>query len=341
MNSKQKKTEGINIERVSLSSYANTAHIRTQVIRTVGLFFAIFIAWASLVPLDEGVPSIATVVIDTRRLPVQHLTGGTIMRVLVREGEMVSKNQSLVQLRNTTQNFDYESARQAYDNFLLQDMNKRSEHKLIEEQLSAVKVLVTEGHLPKIREIELEREYLRLASVISEIQANLIATKERLIVTRESLDKTVIRAPDTGQIVGLLVQSPGSVIQPGQKLMDIVPKDSNLLLEARVAPHLIDRIKIGDVADIRFSSFSRSPQLVVSGKIETLSSDVLYDESPGKGAYYLARVSIDEVGYETLGSRKLQAGMTAEVIFKTGSRTLLIYVVDPLIKRIATTLKEQ
>ena len=90
---------------------------------------------------------------------------------------------------------------------------------------------------------------------------------ERIVSVREELARTVIKAPSTGQVVGLAVQTVGGVIQPGQKIMDIVPGNAPLVLEMRVPPHLIDKVQAGLPVDIRFSTFAHSPQLVVDGKV--------------------------------------------------------------------------
>lgn len=151
----------------------------------------------------------------------------------------------------------------------------------------------------------------------------------------------VIRAPAEGQVVGLAVQTVGGVIQPGQKLMDIVPKNEVLLLETKVAPHLIDRVHSGLIADVRFSSFAHSPQLVVQGKVDSISTDLITEPQNPNISYYLARVSVTAEGLKELGNRQLQAGMPAEVVIKTGERSVLTYLLHPLLKRIAASMKEE
>ena len=141
-------------------------------------------------------------------------------------------------------------------------------------------------------------------------------------------------------MVGLAVQSPGSVIGPGFKLMDIVPPDEALLLEAQVPAQMIDRIHTGMNVDIRFSGFSHTPQLVVQGKLLSVSKDLLAVPQSNL-TYYLARVTVTPDGMKQLGKRQLQPGMGAEVIFVTGERSLLTYLLGPLTKRIAASLKEE
>jgi protease secretion system membrane fusion protein len=92
--------------------------------------------------------------------------------------------------------------------------------------------------------------------------------------------------------------------------------------------------------DVRFSSFSHTPQLVVNGKVVSVSGDQLVDQHTGMG-YYLARVAVTAEGYEKLGKRQLQPGMPVEVIFLTGERSMLTYLLNPLTKRLAASMKEE
>jgi membrane fusion protein, protease secretion system len=130
------------------------------------------------------------------------------------------------------------------------------------------------------------------------------------------------------------------VIQGGQKIMDIVPDDEPLLLETRIPPHLVDRIHAGLPVDVRFNSFANSPQLVVEGKVISVSADLLTDQ-PTNQSYYLARVRLTPDGVKKLGNRVLQPGMPVDVVLKTGERSMLTYLLHPLVKRMAASLKEE
>jgi protease secretion system membrane fusion protein len=122
--------------------------------------------------------------------------------------------------------------------------------------------------------------------------------------------------------------------------MDIVPDYAELIVEARVQPQVIDRISPRQIADIRFSAFSHSPLLVIEGKVESVSNDLLTDPDL-KQSYYLARISLTPRGREALGKRELMAGLPAEVMIKTGSRSLLSYLAYPLVRRLHKSLKEE
>jgi protease secretion system membrane fusion protein len=175
-----------------------------------------------------------------------------------------------------------------------------------------------------------------LADVTREVQSDA----QKMVAVTADLSRTQVRAPTAGQVVGLAVQSAGAVVQPGQKLMLIVPADEPLVLETQIAPHLIDKVKPGLMTDVRFSSFAHTPQLVVEGQVTSISNDLLIDPATNMG-YFLARVRITPQGMKTLGQRRMQPGMPTEVIIKTGERTLLTYLLSPLLKRVAASLKEE
>ena len=119
------------------------------------------------------------------------------------------------------------------------------------------------------------------------MEFKLSAAKERLEIAKRALARKDIKASVAGQVVGLQRQAVGEVIQPAEKIMDLVPEDEQLRIEAEIMPNLIDRIDIGDEVDIRFTTFL-FPFLVVTGKVESISADVLTSQKTG--SYYLARV---------------------------------------------------
>ena len=253
---------------------------------------------------------------------------------------------------------------------------RRNQLRLLSEELANTRDLVKEGYAPRNRQLELERmvadvnfaltelagSNTRAMRSVAEMRQRAIQRRQefrkeidsnladvsreaqsesaRLAAATDELQRTVIKAPAGGQVVGLAVQSPGSVIGPGFKLMDIVPPDEALLLEAQVPAQMIDRIHTGMNVDIRFSGFSHTPQLVVQGKVLSVSKDLLAVPQSNL-TYYLARVTVTPDGMKQLGKRQLQPGMGAEVIFVTGERSLLTYLLGPLTKRIAASLKEE
>lgn len=432
----------------ALRASADTRGITRKGLWVLGLGFGGFLLWASLAPLDEGVPSMGTVAIDTKRKAVQHLSGGIVKEVLVREGDEVKADQVLMRLDSAVSRANFESVRQRYvglsatqsrlqaeqqglskitfqpevleamsdPEILAQVNNQRqlfdsrrqalkaelqsmqeslkglkaqreaSQDVLVERQkqllivkdeLANIRELVKDGYAPRNRQMELERmqadvqasiaellgavsranssmaelnqrmlarqsEYRKevetqLADVAREVQADA----EKYVAQKQDLQRIEIRSPAAGHVMGLAVQTVGAVVQPGQKLMDVVPEEQDLLLEAHIAPHLIDKIQVGLLADIRFNTFAHSPQLVVEGKLLSISGDLVTDPQNPQLSYFLARLQVTPEGKTTLGARQLQPGMPAEIVIKTGERSMLKYLLNPLLKRMAGAMKEE
>ena len=262
----------------------------------------------------------------------------------------------------------------SYQNILVQ---RRSQLALLTEELNNTRGMVKEGYAPRNRQLELERmvaesnaaiadltgNSLRITRQVAELGQRSLARKqeyrkeietqladvtrevqsdaEKFVAVTADLDRMEIKAPANGQVVGLSVQTVGAVLQPGQKLLDVVPDQQTLLLEAHIPPHLIDKVQSGLMADIRFNSFAHSPQLVVDGKVMSVSGDLLSDPQQPQFSYYLARVQVTPSGMKTLGARQMQPGMPAEIVIKTGERSLLTYLLHPLTKRMAASMKEE
>jgi membrane fusion protein, protease secretion system len=327
-----------------------------------------FLLWAALAPLDEGVPTQGMVSIETKRHTVQHLQGGMVQEVLVQEGQMVEEGQLLVRLNDSIVRANYEASRQNLaalrENVIAQqavlqglknaEKNRSDQLRLVEQELAGVRGLVKDGFAPVVQQLQLDRQQAEILTSISDLRTNqqrteqallelqhqIRAAQQRLSAAEQELQRLEIRSSANGQVVGLTIPAVGAVIQPAQRIMDIVPQGESLTIEAQVAPHFIDRIAKGDMVDVRFSSFVGDPQLVVEGRLNSISSDVLTDPATMQ-PYYLARVHLTEEGLKKLGKRTMQPGMPAEVIIKTGSRTMLNYLIHPLTKRVAASLKEE
>ena len=101
-----------------------------------------------------------------------------------------------------------------------------------------------------------------------------------------------------------------------------------------------DRIRVGQPVDIRFAAFSHTPQLLVNGEVLSVSADVLQDPQ-SQQSYFLARVAMTAEAMKALDQHRLVPGLPAEVVFRTGERSLLTYWLHPLTKRLAASMKEE
>lgn len=430
-----------------IAPYTDSRRASRMGLWALAIGFGGFLLWAAFAPLDEGVPAQGQISVETSRKAVQHLTGGLVKEVLVREGQSVKAGQVVMKLDAATAQANYESSRQKYltlramegrlvaeqtgaakINFhpdlvaeagkdpLIRSMmstqeqllsarrgqlqgdltslrqqiqgqeesvrafrsildSRKSQLALLAEELKNIRELVNDGYAPRTRQWELERSVAEVNASMSDAMGNIqraqasIGDLRSRLISREQdfrrdveqqmadvkaqvqaesdklraltgdLSRIEIKSPASGQVVGLQVQTPGGVIQSGQKLMDIVPVNEPLLLEARVPPQFIDRVHAGLPVDVRFNSFANSPTLVVDGKVQSISTDLLTDQATNQ-SYYLARVEVTPEGKKKLGDRQLQAGMPTEMVFRTGERSLLTYLLGPLYKRMAASMKE-
>jgi HlyD family secretion protein len=155
----------------------------------------------------------------------------------------------------------------------------------------------------------------------------------RLAAARDQLARTEIRAPSEGVVVGLTVFTRGGVIQPGQKLMDIVPGEMPLTIEARVALGEGDDVRPGQEAMVRFDTLHERTLPALEGKVTRISADALTDEKTGT-SFYTAEVNVPLSELKKVddlrGSDALRAGMPVTVTIPVRKRTALQYAMEPL-----------
>lgn len=198
----------------------------------------------------------------------------------------------------------------------------------------------------QIGETELEIVQLRkrfdadVAKELSDVQAQVFDLQEKEAALRDRLSRVVIRAPESGMVLDMKVHTIGGVVSAATPLLDIVPAQSELVVEAKVDTRDIDRLELGKTADVRFSAFNQATTPVIEGKLTRISADSLVEERTGE-QYYLVRVKVTEDGMKKLADRKLHPGMPAEVLINAGDRTMLEYLLKPARNLFAESLIEE
>lgn len=186
-----------------------------------------------------------------------------------------------------------------------------------------------------IGEAELQIQQLRqqrleeAAEQITEVRRAINELREKLAVSSDVLRRTAILAPRSGVIINLRVFTVGQVIGPGDTLLEIVPDDEGLVINAQVSPLDIERVAPDLQAEVRFSAFKVREIPTVFGKVIEVSPDRLVDENTNQ-AYFLARVVVPDTDIPHQLAGRLTPGMPADVIIPTGERTALEYLIDPL-----------
>lgn len=250
----------------------------------------------------------------------------------------------------------------------------REQLALVEKQIKSLKDLSEEGYYPKNRLLELQRQAEALRAQIAETQANqvraeasvkeylmrlsaiekdylkeveteladiekkLMALKEIYEAIKDKLEKTEITAPEDGIVMNLRVHTIGGVIRPAEPILEIVPKNAELIVEAKLSPSHIEDVKVGQPVDLRFVALDPKKTPVLTGKLIYVSPDILYDEAQGtKIPYYLLRARIDKESLKEIKkfNKEITPGMPVQVIVKTGKRTFLSYLFKPFLDRMA------
>lgn len=427
----------------------------TNIKTTLAIGFAIilfgfgsFLLWAVTAPLGKGVVSQGVVTVETNRKAVQHLYGGIVEELHVRETSPVTKDQILIRLSDSRARAEYAAVRSEYlttlanharliaerqrdphitfPNELIQEENDptvrellhtqrelssrrqntlKQEQQIIQENINVLdayaqnletvlesrnkqlqlinseiddlRTLAGQGYYPrnsllnlertleeingrraedigsiarargqiselKLRATKIEQEYQKeVETHLTDIQRRMASLKEQYDAAKDVLERTIIRSPDDGIVLALAVHTIGGIITPGQKIMEIVPKDAELVIEAQIAPQDIDKVHRDQKADLRFSAFDAKNTPVLEGEVISISPDRLIDEAT-RMPYYQAKITVSPAELEKLGGgHQLLPGMPAEVVIKTGERTMFEYLIDPFLKRLFVSFKEE
>lgn len=236
----------------------------------------------------------------------------------------------------------------------------------LQNEISDLNELLTEGYVDKQRLRQLERsraenlgELVDLRVSIDEAGLQVLQLKKRfktqvvdeLTQTQEQLydlnqqleavvdrvTRATIRAPTAGTILNIKPNTYGAVVGSGDVLMEIVPDLKSMVVEAQVSPLDIDRVRVGQAAEVRFSVFKDA--YMVTGTLLNLSADRLVNEDTGQ-SYYEATVKLLEQDLYLLQGMEIVPGMPAEVLIKTGERTMLSYLTSPMSRIFSRSLIE-
>lgn len=393
--------------------------------------------WTAMAPLESAVVAPGTLVVEGNIQNVQHLEGGIVKELLVRNGDYVERGDVLVRLEEVralaestlvghqwaamralqsrleselasqpsvafpedllelartnseihgllaAQRQQFEERRKTLEGQVkilqarivqlrqeitglkVQKESKERQVTIFQDELKGLRDLFEKGYTPRTRILAMEREVAELEGEIGsaiagiaraetsigeadlqitqirqefretainqlrDVQVQTSDLRERMTVTSDVLQRTEIRAPHTGTIQNLQIHTVGGVIRSSEQLMQIVPRDAKLVIDAQVSPMDIDNVRVGQVAEVRFSAFMSHDIPAIHGDVVLVSADRLTDERTGM-PYYSARLEIPDEELTKIGDRRLIPGMPAETFIKTGERTALNYFLKPI-----------
>jgi len=189
-----------------------------------------------------------------------------------------------------------------------------------------------------IQQLTLKRRS-EILTELKDIEQRIFDLKEAYLAAGAELARLAVKAPVSGFVVNSQVHTIGGVIRPGLTILEIVPGADSLIVEARVRPLDIDDVAKGQSTEVRFSAFKQRTTPFLVGSVSHVSADAVADPRTGE-LYYVAIVSIPLAELTRLGHR-LQPGMPAEILIKTGNRTVVEYLVQPLLDSMNRAWREQ
>lgn len=367
------------------------------------------LVWAALFSLDEITRGQGKIIPSSREQVIQSLDSGVLREMLVREGDLVDKDQVLLQMDDARSGAGYREANEKFLSLLATATRLRAEASNAElkfppelndqpqlvkqetqayqarKQALAESLQAVDGSLAAIgREISLteplvkggvmsEVELLRLKRQQSElmgqraerknryltdanneltrVSSELSQTKENASARQDAYLHTTIKSPMKGVVKNVQVTTIGGVIQAGQPILEIVPTEDEMMVEAYVKPSEVAFLKVGQQAVVKLSSYDFNKYGGLDGELEHLSPDTLKDERqqrrPGANpadmeeGYYRILVRIKDTNLVRNG-KKMEAtpGMTATVEIRTGQKTVLEYLFRPL-QNVTQALRER
>ena len=174
---------------------------------------------------------------------------------------------------------------------------------------------------------------------LRDAQSKIPSLREQFRAAKDALERMTIRAPVAGTVVASQISTVGSVVRPGDTIMEIVPQDDRLMVEVQIHTTDVDSVKVGLETEIKFTGLSQRKTLPVHGKVTYVSADALRDPRTN-APYFIAHVDVPRGQVRELGGVALSPGMPASVLIKTGERTAMAYLTQPLRESIERAWRE-
>ncbi len=299
----------------------------------LSILIIVFIAaggWMAYAPLAASSVAPGKVITSTAKISIQHLEGGIIKKIFVKDGDFIKKGEPLMKLDDVQTKAQIAQVKNQILGYksLLESKQKRISS--LNQEIKELQKLYKQKLIDNKRLRELQKEKVMVEGDIANTKAQIAKTKEQNIILKDRLARSVITSPRDGTVMGIDNHSVGEVVAPGRKIFEIIPADSKFLILANVMPKDIDKVKIGQTSKISFPAFDMKSLQPVEGKVIYISADSI--ENPKmRASFYQAKVELTSKGTKELKDNNLTlvTGMPAVVMIKIGKRTMLEYLVKP------------
>lgn len=208
---------------------------------------------------------------------------------------------------------------------------------VLESQLDSVRQRIAEIE-QRILQVRRDRAS-GLSAEQQQVKERIFDIRQRIVANQDVKDRSVVRAPVTGRVLGLSVTGPGEVIQDGEDIMKIVPDGASYIVEGRIRPEDVDQVAEGNVARVRLTAYNFRTTPPVEGTVSHVSADSLTDLQTGL-SYYQANVRISDEALAALPGVDVQPGMPAQIMIATGEQTVANYILGPIFAGFNSALRE-
>ena len=247
---------------------------------------------------------------------------------------MSAKKDRIASLNEEIREWERLFKEQLADKVRLRDLNR--EKTAVEGELAAgtaeiarlgVQINETQGQIA-LRDRSFKEDILKK---LEDAKIRLVDLEQRYNALKDQSERTIVKSPVEGSVVELAFHTIGGVIRPGERIMSIVPDDTDYVVEAKLNVVDIDTVHVGQLADIRFSAFQHKPSFVMEGKVTYVSADSVQDNAGH--SYYDIKAELTPEGMKEFDRNEffIVPGMPVEVMIKTGDRTMLEYILKPFI----------
>ncbi|MBS1198752.1 MAG: aprE [Proteobacteria bacterium] len=353
---------------ISRSVPVDTRFDTRMIILVIILVFGFLFAWGFIAQLNAGAIAMGEVVPTGRVRIIQHLEGGIIRAINVRDGDRVKAGDELLVLDDTEIRAALKIAERELTGIRarLVDVTheieswrgrNRSLRQLAdnaEREGKINKELYEKNYisLPRLLQLESQKtqaevtigenlaELSRAMQKKSELEAMEQATLERITVAKQRLDRIRILAPQDGIINNLKFATIGGVIAPGGGILELVPNTEELIVEAKISPDDIDVVYPGLKCQIKLTAYKARSHMTLEGKVLTVSGSTFKEESSPGRPYYKARIEISAEELAKVEKGLLTPGMLTQVYIVSGSRSAMRYLLDPIIDSFGRAFKE-
>lgn len=367
--------EGDTVRRGQILLTLSSGELRATERGVAGQVYALLAQRARLVAERDGLRAIPTPVefaslgaedsvLAQESLRIQQLQFGA--RRTGRSTETGVLNQRVAQLN------------EQIDGYERQIDSNQEQQRLIQEELTGMRGLAEQGYAPLTRVRALERAAAQLDGELGSLRAQIARSREavgetrlqmsgvgtklgedvadqlrqidvqlnelrpRMVELRAQIARSEVRAPASGQVVGLTIFTQGGVIQPGQTLMEIVPNDASQVIVAQVSPNDVDNLRIGQETEVKFPGLRERNPPIVHGRVTRISADSFTVEETGR-SYFRAEIVVPAGELEKMGraAQVLRPGAPVEVVILLRRRTALAYLTEPLVNNLWRSGSEQ